>query len=72
MKKFVAEIDPDEMALRIAESCIGAKRVGNCPAAEILADLRQTEPAMVAGFYRAALAAVKYLEESINNRAKVH
>jgi len=64
--------NPHEMALRIAEASIGLKRPDGADAKAILDKMREDfDPAMVAGFYRAALAAAKYLEESINDYQRV-
>lgn len=70
-EKFIAEMNPHELALRIAEACIGVKRKPGYTPEALLTEMRQQYPDEVAGFYRAAWASAKYLEESINNFQKV-
>jgi len=71
-EKYIVQINPHEMALRIAEACIGVNRKGDAAPEVVLAYLRKQQPDAVAGFYRAAWAAAKYLEESINEMTKVN
>ncbi len=61
-----AEIDRDELTLRIAEACLGMKRPPGTSAKDALAQLRAAEPEHVAGFDRAAFRAAEYFVECIN------
>ena len=72
IEKYIAEINPHEMALRIAEACIGVKRKAGYTPEALLKEMRLQYPDEVVGFYRAAWAAAKYLEESINDYKKVN
>lgn len=71
IETYIAEMNPHEMALRIAEACLGVKRKPGFSPEYLLSEMRDQYPHEVAGFYRAALAAAKYLEESINSRERV-
>lgn len=70
-EKYIAQIDPHEMALRIAESLMGLNRPFGKTAEQALTEMKSQDSQAVAGFYRAALAAAKYLEEAINDYQRV-
>ncbi|GEM_PF-4501361 len=68
MKVIDAPIDMEELAVRIAEACLGLKRPAGVSAATVLRGFESDIPGgqdMVAGFRRAALAAVNYVAERI-------
>jgi hypothetical protein len=65
-KVLAAEIDPAELTLRIAEACCGMRRPPGMEPKEALAQLRQSQPDIVAGFDKAAALAVAYFVECIN------
>lgn len=60
------EIPRDELAVRIAERCIGMRRPANGTAAEALAQMDLVQPNMSAGFRSAADAAVLFFHECVN------
>lgn len=60
------EIPRDELAIRIAERCLGMRRPPNGTAAEAFAQMDSVEPGMSDGFRSAADAAVLYFHECIN------
>ncbi|WP_342152400.1 hypothetical protein [Methylorubrum sp. SB2] len=69
---FVAEIDADELACRIAEAACGIRRPPGMTAKQALDNMsrltrRMGETDTVPGFRRAAQAAAEYLTECINN-----
>lgn len=72
IEKWIAELNPHEMALRIAEAACQIRRPPGKSAEEALAEMRKHDEFAVAGFYRAALAAAKYLEEAVNNFSRVN
>lgn len=72
MNKFIAEINPHEMALRIGQAACGIKKPEGLSAEEALDEMRKIDAETVAGFYRAAWAAAQYLEESINDYKMVN
>lgn len=59
-------IDTEEMAVRIAESCMSNKRPAGMSAREAMDQLRQLDPETAASFERAALAAAEYIAECVN------
>ena len=65
-KVLETEIDSAELTLRIAEACIAIRRPPGLPAKDALAQLRASQPDMIAGFDRAALRAAEYFVECIN------
>jgi hypothetical protein len=65
-KVMAAEIDTAELTLRIAEACLAMKRPVGMPAREALAQLRSSQPDIIAGFDRAALKAAEFFVECIN------
>lgn len=71
IEKYIAEINPHEMALRIAEAACGFKRPEGKAPEEAMQELIAADEFAGRGFYRAALAAGKYLEEAINNYKRV-
>lgn len=71
IEKWIAELNPHEMALRIAEATCGFKRPAGKAALACMQELLAQDEDAASGFYRAALAATKYLEEAINNYSKV-
>lgn len=72
IEKYIAQINPHEMALRIAEASMGIKRPPGKTAEQVMKEMKNSFPDIVPGFYRAALAAAKYLEESINDYKRVN
>lgn len=60
------EIPRDELALRIAMPCIGARPPAGVDATKALNDLSSINPGMGEDFRRAADAAVSYFHECIN------
>lgn len=63
------EIPRDELALRIAEQCIGLKAPAGTNAGDVLDQMDREHPlpiAMGAGFRRAADAAVLFFHECVN------
>lgn len=63
------EIPRDELALRIAEQCIGLKAPTGANAGDVLDQMDREHPlpiAMGAGFRRAADAAVMFFHECVN------
>lgn len=74
MDKLIAELNPHEMAIRIAEAVMNVQRPKGLSANEALDQIASTDKdsaEAVKGFYRAALSAAKYLEEAINNYQRV-
>lgn len=65
-KHMLAEIDLQELTLRIAEACLGLKRPPELSAKDALDQLRSSNPDIVAGFDKAAVRAAEYLTECIN------
>ena len=62
------EIPRDELALRIAEQCIGLRVPAGANAGDVLDQMDREHPlpiAMGAGFRRAAVAAVLFFHECI-------
>lgn len=68
---FVAEIDGDELACRIAENCMGITRPEGKTAKQAMDQLRGEYPDIVAGWYLAAEAAAEYLAECMGNMERV-
>lgn len=60
MAKLVADIDPSELACRIAEGAIGVKRPKGVTPQQALSDLDKESRD---GFYRAAYNAAQYMTE---------
>lgn len=71
IEKYIAELNPHELALRIAEAACHFKRPPGKEAEACMQELIAADEFTGRGCYRAALAAAKYLEESINNYQKV-
>lgn len=71
IEKYIAQLNPHEMALRIAEDCMSIERPKGRTAEEALNIMKDEDPDAVKASYRAALAAAKYLEEEINNSQRV-
>lgn len=68
MKVIEAPINMEELAVRIAEACLGVRRPAGVSAATALQGMESDIPGgqgMVAGFRRAALAAANYVAECI-------
>lgn len=65
----IVELDKHELACRILEGLVGAKRPEGLGAEEALKKLDQSERD---DFYRAAKAAAKYILEYMQNRKGVH
>jgi hypothetical protein len=64
--KAVAYIDTLELAVRIAEACIGNQRPANATAEEAFAQLQEMDSETAFTFSRAALASAAYLAECCN------
>ncbi len=64
VNKFIAEVDPDELALLIAEAVIGVVRPPNQTAKECMAHF---PPEDRGRFINAAWAAAKYMTGTFNN-----
>jgi hypothetical protein len=60
------EIPRDELALRIAQPCLGMVAKPGTDATKALDDMERISPGMGEGFRRAADAAVIYFHECIN------
>lgn len=71
LEKYIAQLNPHEMALRIAEACMSIERPKGQTAEDSLNTMKEQDPEAVRAFYRAAFAAAKYLEEEINNSQRV-
>lgn len=67
---LVAEIDGDELALVIAEACIGIKRPLGRSAASCLAELAAKDPVIVAGFRKAAHRGLEYVTACISRGSR--
>ncbi len=64
VKALIAEIDPEELACRIAEACMGVKRpAGISPKAA----LDQIDPEAAIDFRKAARSAARYIAECIDS-----
>lgn len=72
IEKYIAQINPHELALRMAEAACGFKRPPGKNAEEAMQELIAADEFTGRGFYRAALAAGKYLEEAINDYKRVN
>lgn len=68
---FVAEINGDELACRIAENCMGITRPEGKTAKEAMDELRRQFPDVVGGFYLAVEAAALYLGECMEKAERV-
>ena len=65
-KVLEAPIDAAELTLRIAEACIAIRRPPGIEPKVALAQLRASQPEIIAGFDRAAVRAMEYFVECIN------
>jgi hypothetical protein len=61
------EIPRDELALRIAQPCLGMRAKAGTDPSAALDDMDKISPGMGAGFRRAADAAVLFFHERINS-----
>lgn len=59
-------IDTDELAVRIAEACMGVSRPAGSTAADALSQMGRVAPEIVPGFHRAAKAVTLYIAECVN------
>jgi hypothetical protein len=72
IEKYIAELKPHEMALRLAEAATNLKRDPLKTAEANMLAIKKADPDAFASFYRMALAAAQYLEEAINDYQRVN
>jgi len=68
--KYIAQMNAHEMAIRLAEAAMGITRPAGFTAEQCMARIAKQDEDGAAAFYRMALAAANYMEDSINETAQ--